>query len=190
MKSPPIDMAKARMQHVDAQSRPHPLEGSRPYPIRAEARGLLVAQLFLSLDVAQPRNRSRGSRQPWQGALERTRALTALSAQWRSGSERVFPLAGRPLVRCIRYSSSEPDTTAGWSKVPVDCLQPSGVRNVSKTVTHPYGHKVQVSRQVPYRGLGIISSDSPRVTDVVEWWEPAKRGEGFVVIEVWTGEKA
>lgn len=103
------------------------------------------------------------------------------------GLARCKPLTGRPLVRCIRYSSVEPDSTAGWGKLPVDCLQPSGVRTVTKTVRHPHGHTVKLSRKKPYKGLGIIASDAPKHTDVVEWWEPAKRGEGFCVVEVWTG---
>jgi len=81
-----------------------------------------------------------------------------------------YPLAGRPQVLCFRYSSVEPDALAGWAKIAVDCLQPSGVR-----------------RGKPYEGLGIIASDKPKDAEIIEVWHPAKPGKGFCVIEVWTG---
>lgn len=184
-----FSVAMAAAAHCIAQARPHPLEGKRPYAMRVTGRGELVAQFFLPLDLAQPRNRTRGCRQAWQWTTEREQVFMAMMVQWRASACTAvqLPIEGRPLVRCIRYSSVEPDSTAGWAKVPVDCLQPSGTRTVSKTVTGPFGRKVKLSRQVRYHGLGIIQSDSPRQTDVVESWEPAKRGEGFAVIEVWTG---
>lgn len=75
------------------------------------------------------------------------------------------PLAGRPLVRCIRFSSSEPDRTSDWSKNPVDRL--CAVKN----------------------GLGIIRDDAPRFARIECWWEPAPAGRGFVFLDVWTGKE-
>ncbi len=185
----PFDLATARERHADAQLRPHPLEGSRALPIRVPLlkRGVLVARFFLPLELAKPRNRTRGNRQAWQWAEERSKVLAALSAQWRlQGSPK--PAAGsRPIVCCIRYSSHEPDATSGWGKVPVDCLQPGGTRTSTKTVTSPRGEKHVIKRTVQYHGLGLLESDSPAHSEVHEWWEPAKQGEGFCVIEVWSG---
>lgn len=180
----------ASERHDTAQSLPHPLEGTRALPIRVpiDKRGELIAQFFLPLTLAQPRNRSRGLRQKWQWASDRKNVFDAMQngIMWHK-SNAPIPLPGRPVICCIRYSSTSPDSTSGWSKVPVDCLQPGGVRITTSTVTAPDGKTHKIQREKPFKGLGIIASDSPQHAEVYEWWEPAKRGEGFCVIEVWSG---
>lgn len=79
------------------------------------------------------------------------------------GRRRAKPLTGRPMVRAIRFSSVESDEDAAWMKFPVDRLR---VKD----------------------GLGFIVDDKPASVHRVSWVEYAKRGEGCVVIEVWTGE--
>ena len=182
-------LSELAKKHADAQASPHPLQASRPLPIRTPARGELVAQFFLPLDLAKPRNRTRGTRFAWMAKKERDDVYNEMSRQYVFENavkleEFEPPVSGRPLVRCIRYSTTEPDSTAGWAKVPVDCLQPGGTRLVTKT-KKVKGEKVKYKVLTEYEGLDIISSDSPKHTDVVEWWEPAKRGKGFAVIEVW-----
>jgi hypothetical protein len=77
------------------------------------------------------------------------------------------PLEGRPLVRCIRFSSVEPDKYADWAKLAVDCLCAPNKRSPNR--------------------LNIIKDDAPKFAEIEQIWRKAKPGEGFVVIEVWTG---
>lgn len=74
------------------------------------------------------------------------------------------PLSGRPQVVCLRLSSTEPDAYSDWAKMAVDALcVPAGRRK---------------------EGLGYLRDDRPKDAEVVQFWEPAKRGEGFVYIEI------
>lgn len=82
------------------------------------------------------------------------------------------PLPGRPMVRAIRFSSVEPDATAAWFKTGVDVLLPPRKRG---------------SRMVA--GLGLLRDDRPSALELRSWWERVPRGEGFAVLEVWTGEE-
>lgn len=167
------ELRGAKLHHADAQTRPHPMQEGRRIPIRVGAYGECAAEFFFPLALLKPRDRLR-KELAWQAKHDRDAVLRWMALQRSYGvfaHRDSLPLTGcRPLVRCIRYSSTEPDSTAGWGKVAVDCLQPGGLR-----------------RGRPYSGLGIIRSDSPRETDVVEWWEPAPRGKGFCVVEVWKG---
>lgn len=74
------------------------------------------------------------------------------------------PLPGRPFVRCVRFSSVEPDKYADWAKLPVDRLTAKS------------------------RGLGFLRDDRPGDCEIHQGWEHAKNGQGFVLVEVWTGE--
>jgi len=179
--------------HEQAQREPHPLQAGRRLPIRTEPTGILVATFVLALDVVKPRNRVR-KEAAWMAKADRDRLYQAMRGQmllpinWRANALHT-PLPGRPFVACIRYSSTEPDSTASWGKVAVDCLQPGGIRHLKQTKRHPqYNRMHTIDRVIRYSGLGIIETDSPKHCDVVEWWEPARRGDGFNVIEVWTGD--
>ena len=70
------------------------------------------------------------------------------------------PLSGRPQVLCVRFSTTEPDRYNDGFKVAVDRL----------------------------KDFGIIVDDSPRCIDLHHWWERAGRGQGFGLIEVWSGK--
>jgi hypothetical protein len=100
----------------------------------------------------------------WKRAKIKEAALGLMWAQ--SGGKRAAePLAGRPIVRCVRFSSVEPDDNNSHSKVPVDRLT---VKN---------------------GGLGHLVDDKPRNMRLATWWEPAPPGNGCVLVEVWTGEE-
>jgi hypothetical protein len=177
--------------HIRAQSLKHPLQDKRSRPIRIEPAGKLAFRACLPLDLCQPRNRLR-KEQVWQAAVARKRVLGELGIQcftWNCAhpGRLLIPLTGRPIVNCIRYSTLEPDSTAGWGKLVVDCLQQGGTRKSTKTITYR-GVKKKVTISKPYTGLGIIRSDRPSDCDVNEWWEPAPRGQVGCVFEVWTGE--
>lgn len=125
-----------------------------------------VARFVLQLELCKPQNRKRGT--PSWAAKKHLDAVTqAMAIQvrpWRA----VLP--GRPQVRCVRFSSTEPDAFSDWAKVAVDVLCAPTKRNANR--------------------LNIIQDDAPKFADVKQWWEPAKQGHGFVYIAVWTGERA
>jgi hypothetical protein len=83
--------------------------------------------------------------------------LVQAGRKWR------VPLAGRPLVLAIRFTTRATDATSDWAKVPIDQLLPGR--------------------------LGLLVDDSPRYAEIVTWCEYAPRDRGFVLLEVWSGEE-
>lgn len=129
----------------------------RPVP-----RGNLVQRFALPLELCPTTNRTRHSR-PGEHAKTKRQILGLLQAQARQFRLRE-PLAGRPQVLCLRLSSVEPDVYSDWAKMAVDALcVPAGRRK---------------------EGLGYLRDDRPKDAEVVQFWEPAKRGEGLVYIEI------
>lgn len=111
--------------------------------------------------------------QGWRMGKLKSTVWSYMQAQFRKQRvERQFPLSGRPQIMAVRFSSTEPDACSNWAKIPIDMLTVAKIRNGK-----PQQHR-----------LGIIQDDAPRVVDVSQHWEPAKVGEGFVYIEVRTGE--
>jgi hypothetical protein len=104
-------------------------------------------------------------------AKERADVLGVVRAQVMLGGLAGYLVAGRPLLRAIRFSSVEPDSTAAWWKVPCDVLLPTRTRR-GRTVA----------------GIGLLRDDRPSALEVRAWWESVPRGEGFALIEIWSGE--
>jgi hypothetical protein len=129
---------------------------ARPHIVRVAPVGRLVAQFALPLELIQPQNRTRHA-QPWKLAKLKSQCKLVMVAQW--GRRRSEPLPGRPMVRCIRFSSVEPDK-------------------------YNDGFKIAVDRLVE---LKFIADDAPSVCDLHQWWEYAPPKNGFGVVEVWTG---
>jgi hypothetical protein len=126
---------------------------------RVEPRGDLVAQFALPLELCPTSNqRMRGGIK--QRFAEAALKKTALKMMKLQLGQGVAMLRGRPLVRAVRFSCQETDATSDWSKIPTDRLI----------------------------DLGLIYDDAPRYCEHVQWSEYAKRGEGFVYLDVWTGE--
>lgn len=137
---------------------------------RIEGRGTLVARFALPLELAAPTNR-RHYQQQW--ALASMKAKVFRMLQLQHPEIRATPLPGRPQVRCIRFSTVEPDAFSDWHKMPVDCLCPM------KPPRKEGGRKKL--------GLGLLFDDKPQHADVVAWWEKAPQRQGLALIEVWTG---
>jgi hypothetical protein len=161
--------AARRLQRFDALSFAESLLArppAEPWITRPEPHGEIVARFVLPLELCQPQNRTRHG-QSWQlGKLKRDVYLCLLA---QNGPQRA-PLPGRPQVLCLRLSSGPCDAYADWAKHAIDALcVPKGRR------TH---------------GLGYLRDDGPRDIDLQQWWEPAKRGEGFCYIEIRTGVAA
>lgn len=148
----------------DALAKPPALERIQ----RIEGVGQLVASFVLPLDLCEPQNNTRYLPE-WKRGEIKKRLFTLMMVQHRGVRE---PLAGRPLIRCIRFSSREPDRFADWAKYAIDHLC------IDKWV-----------RGKLRRGLGFIQDDAPKFCQVEQHWEPAPPGEGCVLIEVWTGEE-
>jgi len=87
------------------------------------------------------------------------------------------PLPGRPRVHVVRLTSKAPDVTADWSKFPVDAIV--------KPMCQRSRKDGRIIRQRD--GLGFLRDDNRRDSDIRTWWEPAPRGVGIVVLEIWTG---
>lgn len=124
--------------------------------VRVAPVGELVARFILPLEVVKLSNPTRVA-QKWMHAKAKQSAMTIMSAQFRERRE--APLPGRPFVRCIRFSSNEPDKYADGFKVAVDRLV----------------------------DLKLIKDDRPSLCDLHQWWEYAPPKKGFGLIEVFTG---
>lgn len=146
---------------------------ARAHIVRVKPEGHLVQRFALPIELCDPQNRRRGA-PSWVMGEKREAILQLLAIQLRNQlPER--PLPGRPFVQCIRFSSRATDAFADSFKLAVDCLSPSRVRR----------HK-GVPRKIP--GIGLIADDRPEVCDLRQRWEYVPPGEGFCVIEVWTGK--
>jgi len=137
---------------------------AKPWIERVEPRGALVARFALPLQLCST-NSSRHGMQ-WAHQAQKNKVFRLMALQWPVGRP---TLTGRPLVRCIRFSSAKADALHDGFKIPVDCL------------CAPTLHRAK-------RRLGIIRDDNPELADVRQWWEPSAQGRGFGLIEVWTGE--
>ena len=131
--------------------------------VRPVGVGVRVARFALPLDLCQTTNRTRGAA-GWAQKRTKHRLAFLMGAQCRRFDA---PLGGVPQVLCVRFSSSEPDAYSDFAKAAVDIL-------------------CLPTARAPNR-LGIIVDDKPSRATVVQWWEPAKKNQGFVVIEVWSG---
>ncbi len=136
---------------------------ARLHIVRPEPRGTCVARFGLPLEFCQPMNRiaRRGTQAAgWALAKYKSDLFALMASQHR---RRESPLPGRPQVLCMRVSSLEPDKYSDWQKNPVDRLRADS------------------------KGLGFIVDDRPSCVDLHAWWEPGPRGNGCVLIEVWSG---
>lgn len=136
---------------------------SNPVPLDFQGEGTCVIRFFLPISLCQ-RQDARLKVVGWKAAKMKKEVTGYLRMQCRPFAQYID---GRPLVRCIRFSSVEPDKYADWAKLAVDCLCAPNKRSPNR--------------------LNIIKDDAPKYAEIEQIWRKAKPGEGFVVIEVWTG---
>lgn len=148
---------------------------------RPETAGKLLRRWVLPLDLA-PGVNVLADMQDWARGKLKTRALRMMRGQ--HPGDRPFVLPGRPLVRVLRLSSVEPDSEAGWAKVPVDRLIVGVHRKPTKMPEHLWQ---AMKGKLPPVGLGWLRDDSPSAVDLRTWWEPAPPKRGCVYVELWTG---
>jgi hypothetical protein len=129
---------------------------AKAHIVRPVPRGNVVARFALPLALCQPQNRTRHG-QAWAlGKLKQDVLLCMLSQHGR----RSQPLPGRPQVLCLRLSSVATDKYADFAKHAIDRLC------------------------VAHSGLGFLINDRDIDAEIHQWCEPAKPGQGCVVIEV------
>lgn len=145
---------------------------ARHHIVRQPVAGDLRYRFALPLRLCKPQNR-KAFAEGWQFAATRKALLNMLALQLRGLPK--SPLAGRPIVQCIRFSSKAPDAHADSFKQAIDCLCPRRFRKVKCA-----------QRMIP--GLGVIANDDPDSCDVRQRWEYAPSRGGFCVIEIYTGE--
>lgn len=126
---------------------------------RVRGRGECVARFALPLSLCPTLN-AFAEMPSWKRAKLKTQVGHLMLIQ-NGGRRRRSPLAGRPLVRAIRFSCRPPDDDSAWIKIPTDVLK-------SK--------------------LGFIQDDSPRAVERVTWSEWAPRCAGFALLEVWADD--
>ncbi len=140
---------------------------------RVAGRGERIARFVLPLELLPPTNR-RFHQKAWAlGALKEK----VFRLMWiQHPSIRKEPLPGRPQIRAVRFSTTEPDALADWAKMAIDCLC------VPRPPKKPGGRAK--------KGLGLIRDDAPKFVDIASpWWERARMREGFCLIEVWGGAR-
>lgn len=152
----------------DALSRPP----ARPWIRRAEPVGPLVWRCVVPAEWCKTLNVFARMNHHAANNLKK-KILQHMLAQ-HGLRKRETPLEGRPFVRCIRFTSAPTDAQTGWSKAVVDCLIADFERNGRK-------------QRQRHEGIGFLEDDRSELCDLQCHWEPGKRGQGFVLCEVYTG---
>lgn len=155
--SPPVRLDAAWF--ADCRNRARATLESPPaktHIVRIEPVGAMIASFCLPLELVQPQNRTHGK--TWMLGKLKGECKLVMLAQYRE--RRTAPLPGRPMVRCIRFSSVEPDK-------------------------YNDGFKVAVDRLVE---LKLLVDDKPACVDLHQTWEYAAPKSGFGLIEVFAGD--
>lgn len=116
-----------------------------------------VARFVLPLDICPGLN-AFAEMVPWKRLKLKKQCLLFMRSQQ---PDRLPMLDGRPWARAVRFSSVEPDRDNGWTKLPVDRLTPK------------------------HGGLGLIADDRPKAFELHSWWEPAPKGAGFALLDLY-----
>lgn len=151
---------------------------AKPWIVRPVPRGERVCRFVLPLELCKPTNATR-QRPGWAQGKDKAELWSMMLGQ--AGGLRGEVLPGRPQIICVRFSQIESDPCADWAKAAVDHLR------FWREKRHKIGRKIVVTK---VRGLGFIEDDRGSRIELSQHWEPSKRGEGFVYIEVWTGKAA
>lgn len=138
---------------------------------RVPGRGRLIQRFVLPLDFIRPQNSAHHRGLAWAAAAIKGKVQRML---WIQHPEiRREHLPGRPLIRAVRFSTTEPDAMNDGFKIAIDCL------------TRPRPPKEPGGRKK--YGLNLVYDDAPKYVDIAYWWERARRNEGFGLLEVWSG---
>lgn len=140
---------------------------------RVAPRGVLVHRFVFPLELCSPENRHSHGRN-WAHAARKDNLWAVMVRQ--HPHVRSSPLPGRPMVRQVRFSNSEPDVPGEGFKTAIDFLC---VPRPPKSA----GGRFK-------RGLGFLVDDAPRYIERVAWWERVAPTKGFALLEIWSGAAA
>lgn len=177
----------------------------REFVERVSPKGKLVLRFALPARLCRPQNTEDRHRAVWAFVKDRSELLTLMSTQLRQQGDSVrwrmvlrpdgkvhtemeSPLEGRPMIRAIRFTGYATDSNCNFAKQAIDLLMPTRVSNRRPRVK---GKAIpgSATKSVTTWGLGVIRGDHLSAVDQRQWWEfLTRKEEGFVVIEVWTGE--
>ena len=165
---------------------------ARSWIERYPGRGRLVLRFALPLAMVRTEDCGRRGAHAWQLAKSRSAVLATMAGQMcdqlRGPDGRIAtqlrscpngrgvlpvwpsPLTGRPQVRAVRLSSVAPDHSSGWQKMALDCLLLPRMHAGRRTAA-----------------LGVLADDRPALLEVRDWWEPAPKGQGGALVEVFDG---
>lgn len=179
IRSKPFSIPDAKNRATRILSQPP----ARPWIVRPEPRGELVAGFYLPPELCKPSNHTR-HRSIGHNAKDKDALWGFMSQQWlkqRAGAPSL-PLGGRPQVICVRFTSKAPDAVSDWAKFAVDMLMVAKDRKVTK------GGVTRLVRD--RRRLGIITEDNPEAIELHQYWEPAPPKDGVCLVRVFTGEES
>lgn len=143
---------------ADVLSRPP----AKPHIVRVPGKGRLVRRFALPLELCPTTN---ATRHRHKGVNARTKAdISTVMLVQTQGRTRRAPLPGRPMIIGIRFSSRAPDVYSDGFKMAIDRLM------------------------VGEKRLGYLRDDGPGHCEIVQRWEKAPKGQGFAVLEIWSGD--
>jgi hypothetical protein len=152
-----FNAGEAMAMAADVLSRPP----AKAHIVRTVGRGRLVRRFALPIELCPTTNATRHAP---LGQNARIKAdITTVMLVQTQGRVRLAPLAGRPQILCVRFSSREPDAYSDGFKMAIDRLMIGKGR------------------------LGYLRDDSPTHCEIVQRWEKAPAGKGFATLEIWTG---
>lgn len=171
MKKPPPPFSRAASIDFATLALSYPPK--RKFIARVEPVGELIAQFVLPAKLCLTTNQKVNLH--WRRIHEAKKNIHGMMLAQFGFRPRKEVLPGRPQVLVTRFTSTRPDSGAGWEKMPVDCLLTS---------------RVVVTKKGPQRrlGLGFIEDDSDEHVAVHAWWESGPRDGGFVLLRVFGGE--
>lgn len=158
----------------------------KPNIVRRESVGALVARWLLPLDCAPTTNAQikMARNSPWVLDALKKRVLVRMLRQ--SGGKRApAPLAGRPHVRVVIFSSGREDYDRSRTKIIVDRLQ-RGHRQRPSII--PLAQWRKAEAELPPLELGWLAGDGVKDIDLATWQETCAPGKGCVLVELYTGE--
>jgi hypothetical protein len=146
--------------------------------VRPESVGYRLARFVVPLDLL-PSNNPWGRLEGWQKADLIKKLRGHIAPQLSHLRSMPIPLQGRPMIRAIRFSSTEGDVDNGWTKLAIDRLT---VRSNKRKLADD-------RLTVLSKSLGVIGDDRPSKLNLKVWWEYAPAGKGFGYFEIWSGDQ-
>jgi hypothetical protein len=181
----PRDQALELIDRLMLEPLPHPYDRIN----RVTPAGYLLCRWVLDASLCRTVNRRRffgnnsdpEKQRKFLGLMkcEREKLLDSMRLQWLYHSTHpTIPLAGRPEVRCIWFSTALRDQGNGFEKLPIDCL----------LVPRKYA-KGPRKGQWMHSGLGIINSDARGRLERMVWEEPwTREWAPVVLLELYSGD--